>query len=103
MKGKIVLVTGAKGGLGSYVTRAMLDPGATVVGVSRKIQQSQFSSSSFVALPAEISSGQGATAVIDTVIARFGKLDAVIHKERICRRQNHRRPFRRHYRERVNN
>ena len=59
----------------------MLDPGATVVGVSRNIQQSQFSSSSFVAPPAEISSGQGATAVIDTVIARFGKLDAVIHQE----------------------
>ena len=55
MKDKIVLVTGANGGLGSYVTQAFLDAGATVVGVSRKIQQSEFNSPAFTALPAEIS------------------------------------------------
>ena len=31
MNGKVVLVTGADGGLGTYVTRAFLDAGATVV------------------------------------------------------------------------
>jgi len=36
MKGKVVLVTGANGGLGTYVTQAFLDAGATVVGTSRK-------------------------------------------------------------------
>jgi NAD(P)-dependent dehydrogenase (short-subunit alcohol dehydrogenase family) len=79
MKGKIVLVTGANGGLGSYVTQALLDAGATVVGVSRKIQQSDFSGSSFVALPAEISTAAGAKNAIDILISRFGKLDIVVH------------------------
>jgi hypothetical protein len=44
MKGKIALVTGANGGLGTHVTQALLDAGATVVGLSREIQQSEFNS-----------------------------------------------------------
>ena len=51
MQGKIVLVTGANGGLGNYVTQAFLDAGATVIGTSRKIQQSDFKSLNFTALP----------------------------------------------------
>jgi NAD(P)-dependent dehydrogenase (short-subunit alcohol dehydrogenase family) len=79
MKGKIALVTGANGGLGSYVTQALLDAGATVVGVSRKIQQADFNSSAFTALPAEISTATGAKSMVDRVVARFGRLDIVAH------------------------
>jgi len=60
MKGKFVLVTGANGGLGTYVTRAFLDAGATVIGTSRKIQQAEFINPTFTALPAEISTREGA-------------------------------------------
>jgi len=79
MKGKIVLVTGANGGLGTHVTQAMLDAGATVAGVSRKIQQSDFKSSAFTAFPAEISTAAGAKNAVDVVLARFGRLDVVAH------------------------
>jgi NAD(P)-dependent dehydrogenase (short-subunit alcohol dehydrogenase family) len=41
MKGKIALVTGANGGLGTFVTQALLDAGATVIGLSRRIGQSE--------------------------------------------------------------
>ena len=34
MEDTVVLVTGANGGLGSYVTEALLDAGATVVGIA---------------------------------------------------------------------
>jgi NAD(P)-dependent dehydrogenase (short-subunit alcohol dehydrogenase family) len=78
MKGKIALVTGANGGLGRYVTKALLGAGAAVVGVSRKIQQSEFDSASFTALPAEISTAAGAKSMVDSV-ARFGRLDVVVH------------------------
>lgn len=79
MKGKIVLVTGAKGGLGTYVTQAFLDAGATVIGTSRKIRQSEFNSSKFTALPAEISTRESAMVLVGQVLARFGKLDVLAH------------------------
>ena len=79
MKHKVALVTGANGGLGVSVTRVLLDAGATVIGLSRKIEQSEFSSSNFTALPGEISTASGAKAAIDTVVARFGRLDILAH------------------------
>jgi NAD(P)-dependent dehydrogenase (short-subunit alcohol dehydrogenase family) len=79
MKGKVVLVTGGNGGLGTYVTQAFLDAGATVVGTSRKIQQSEFNNPNFTALQAEISTREGAQTLVDQVVARFGKLDVLAH------------------------
>jgi NAD(P)-dependent dehydrogenase (short-subunit alcohol dehydrogenase family) len=79
MKDKVVLVTGASGGLGTYVTQAFLDAGASVVGTSRKIQQSDFNNPHFTALPAEISTREGAKLLVDQVVARFGKLDVLAH------------------------
>ena len=79
MKGKVALVTGANGALGSYVTKALLNAGAVVVGVSRKIQQADFDSASFTALPAEISTAAEAKSIVDSVVARFGRLDVVVH------------------------
>ncbi len=79
MQGQVVLVTGANGGLGAYVTQAFLDAGATVVGTSRKIRQSDFSSPGFTALAAEISSHEGAKVLADQVVARFGRLDVLAH------------------------
>src|SRR5438067_869010 len=79
MKSKIVLVTGASGGLGTYVTQAFLEAGATVIGTSRKIQQSDFTSAGFTAIPGEISSRTGAQTIVDGVVARFGRLDVLAH------------------------
>jgi NAD(P)-dependent dehydrogenase (short-subunit alcohol dehydrogenase family) len=79
MKGKVVLVTGANGGLGTSVTREFLDAGATVIGSSRKIEQSEFSSPDFAAVSADISSAQGANLLIDQVAKKFGRLDILAH------------------------
>src|SRR6201997_3583182 len=79
MKGKVVLVSGANGGLGTHLTQAFLDADATVVGTSRKIQQSDFSNPNFSALAAEISTREGAKTLVDQVVARFGKLDVLAH------------------------
>jgi len=79
MKGKVVLVTGANGGLGTYVTQAFLDAGATVVGTSRKIQQSDFDNPNFTALAAEISALESARSLVEKVVSRFGKLDVLAH------------------------
>lgn len=79
MKGRVVLVTGASGGLGTHVTQAFLDAGATVIGTSRKIQQSDFASTQFTSIPAEISTQAGAKVLIDAIVARFGRLDVLAH------------------------
>jgi NAD(P)-dependent dehydrogenase (short-subunit alcohol dehydrogenase family) len=79
MKDKVVLITGANGGLGSHVTKAFLEAGAKVVGVSPKIQQSDFSSPAFAALPGDISTASGSKNLVESVLTRFGKLDVVVH------------------------
>src|SRR5690348_3948425 len=79
MQGKVVVVTGANGGLGSYVTRAFLDAGATVAGTSKTIQQSDFAQSAFLAIPADVATRRGASALIDQVMGKFGKLHVLVH------------------------
>lgn len=79
MKGKVVLVTGANGGLGAYVTRAFLDAGAMVVGSSRNIRQNDFEHPSFTAQAAELATGKGARDLVDQVVGRFGRLDVLVH------------------------
>jgi len=79
MDGKVVIVTGADGGLGKSVTQALLETGATVVGASRKIQASDFEHPSFNAIPADISNHDGAVGLVDQVLSRFGKLHVLVH------------------------
>jgi NAD(P)-dependent dehydrogenase (short-subunit alcohol dehydrogenase family) len=79
MNGKIVLVTGANGGLGTHVTRAFLDAGATVIGTSQRIQQSDFNNPNFTALPGDISTHEGAKVLLDQVVTRFRKLEVLAH------------------------
>jgi NAD(P)-dependent dehydrogenase (short-subunit alcohol dehydrogenase family) len=79
MTTKIALVTGANGGLGTHVTKALLNAGATVVGLSPRIQQSEFDHPNFIALPATIASLAAAKRAVDSVITRCGKLDVLAH------------------------
>jgi NAD(P)-dependent dehydrogenase (short-subunit alcohol dehydrogenase family) len=75
LSGRVVLITGAKGGLGTFVTDAFLDAGAQVIGVSRSIHQSDFRREGFVALPAGLSTAEDARALV----ARAGRIDALVH------------------------
>ncbi len=79
LAGKIALVTGANGGLGTSVTQAFLNTGATVVGLSRKIAQSEFPTPDFFAVSAELSSGPSAKKTVDEIIARHKRIDILAH------------------------
>ena len=79
LEGKVALITGAKGGLGSFITETFLAAGAKVVGVSRSIQASDFPHPAFAALPAELSSGEAARKVADDIVAQLGRIDALVH------------------------
>jgi len=76
---KVALITGAKGGLGGDVTKAFLQAGATVAGVSRSIQASDFSDARFSAFPAELSDGGAARKLAEDVAGRLGKIDILVH------------------------
>jgi len=76
---KVALITGANGGLGMAVTKAFLDAGAQIAGVSPKIQDSDFGHPNFKAFPAQIASGESARAVCSAVVAKFGRIDILVH------------------------
>ena len=79
VEGKVTLITGAKGGLGAFITEAFLAAGAKVVGVSRSIQASDFPHPEFVAMPAELSGGEAARKVADDIVAQLGRIDVLVH------------------------
>jgi NAD(P)-dependent dehydrogenase (short-subunit alcohol dehydrogenase family) len=79
LEGKIILITGAKGGLGSFVTNAFLGAGATVVGVSRSIKENDFPNPNFTAMASDLSSGAAAGKLVESAMARFQRIDVLVH------------------------
>ncbi|HTS64218.1 MAG TPA: SDR family NAD(P)-dependent oxidoreductase [Candidatus Acidoferrales bacterium] len=79
MTGKTVLITGAKGGLGTAVTDGFLAAGANVVGVSRSMKPGDFPHPRFSAVSSDLSSGAAAQQIAADVVARFGRIDVLVH------------------------
>jgi NAD(P)-dependent dehydrogenase (short-subunit alcohol dehydrogenase family) len=79
LSGKTALVTGASGGLGTHVTRMLLEAGARVVGLAPRIQQSDFAHPSFIPLAAQISSLESAKAAVEAAAGELGGLDILAH------------------------
>jgi NAD(P)-dependent dehydrogenase (short-subunit alcohol dehydrogenase family) len=78
LEDKVVIITGASGGLGRSVTQAFLDTGATVVGVSRSVDSS-ITHPRFVAEAADLGSWDATRTVVDSIAARFGRIDVLAH------------------------
>jgi NAD(P)-dependent dehydrogenase (short-subunit alcohol dehydrogenase family) len=79
MAEKIALVTGANGGLGTHVTKTLLDAGFLVTGIAPKIQAHDFDHPHFTALPATLNNIDEARKAAETVITHFGKIDLLAH------------------------
>jgi len=79
MASPIVLITGASGGLGGPVTEAFLASGALVAGSARHIADAAFSHPNFHAFPADLAEAAQARTVADAVVARHGRIDALVH------------------------
>ena len=79
MKNKVVLITGANGGLGSSITRSFLDAGALVTGMSNKILAQEFPQPNFAAISADLTKSSAAPEIVQSVVARNGRLDILIH------------------------
>lgn len=79
MAQRIALVTGANGGLGIHVTKALLDAAFAVVGLSPNIKQSDFNLPNFIALPTALNSLDEAKKAVGSLIASHGKIDVLAH------------------------
>jgi NAD(P)-dependent dehydrogenase (short-subunit alcohol dehydrogenase family) len=77
LAGKVALITGATGGLGTSVTAAFLDERARVAAVDRSAQQE--ANDTFVALAADLSTLAGAKSAVDAVVARWARVDILVH------------------------
>jgi NAD(P)-dependent dehydrogenase (short-subunit alcohol dehydrogenase family) len=79
MTARTALVTGATGGLGTHVTKALLDAGFAVIGLAPKVHPHDFDHPHFTALPATLDSLTTAKQAVDTILAHFGKIDVLAH------------------------
>jgi NAD(P)-dependent dehydrogenase (short-subunit alcohol dehydrogenase family) len=76
---QVVLITGAQGGLGTFVTRTFLEAGAQVVGSSRKIDDGAFPHPRFAGIPADLTKAEDAARLAAAAVERFHKIDALVH------------------------
>src|SRR5260221_4353586 len=79
MSDRVVLITGAKGGLGSFVTQRFLATGATVVGASRSISREDLPLPNFFALPVDFTKAAAVNSAIGSVVDRHRRLDVLVH------------------------
>jgi hypothetical protein len=77
LRGLRALVTGASKGIGNAVATRLRDEGATVLGTARTAPPDLPQDLQFV--PADVASVDGCAAVADSVRARLGGIDVVVH------------------------
>ncbi|HEX2071744.1 MAG TPA: glucose 1-dehydrogenase [Thermoleophilaceae bacterium] len=85
VEGKTAVVTGGSRGIGLMIARGLLEAGAEVVISSRKADQLEAAAEELsqigacTAVPADLSSQAGATALADAVRERFDRLDILVN------------------------
>ena len=80
LKDKVVLITGATGGIGGAIARKMKDAGAKVVVSGRNIAKlnSEFDDS-YVKIPADLADEGAAVELVIDAIEKCGRLDVLIN------------------------
>ena len=79
MNGKVVIVTGASGALGSVVMEAALGRGARVAGLDHAPSQVPATANRIELGSVDLSDAAAAQKAIDAVVAHFGRLDALVN------------------------
>jgi NAD(P)-dependent dehydrogenase (short-subunit alcohol dehydrogenase family) len=79
MKPKTVLITGANGALGSFVTQAFLKTGARVIGASLHISATAFAEPNFEAASLDFAREELVSTTVKDITERHDGLDVVVH------------------------
>jgi len=77
--GKVVIITGASGGLGAVVTKAFLDNGAKVVGVDRSEHSKNPDHPALTHFAVPLENSEAVSKLIEDVLQMYGRIDAVVH------------------------
>ena len=79
LQGQVVAITGAFGALGGAVVRAALAEGAQVAAIDRAPAPRASLGEAALFGDVDLSGDTGARAVVDAIVARFGRLDALVN------------------------
>jgi NAD(P)-dependent dehydrogenase (short-subunit alcohol dehydrogenase family) len=77
--GKVVIITGASGGLGAVVTKTFLDNGAKVIGVDRSAHSKNADHPSLTHFALALENAEAVSMLIADVLQMYGRIDAVVH------------------------
>lgn len=80
LKNRVVLITGATGGIGGAIAKKMHDAGAIVIVSGRNTDKlnSEFNDD-FIKIVSDLSTDNGATELINNAIEQTGKIDVLIN------------------------
>jgi NAD(P)-dependent dehydrogenase (short-subunit alcohol dehydrogenase family) len=76
---KVVIITGASGGLGTVVTKTFLDNGARVIAVDRNKRSRTPDHPSLSHFAVTLEDSESVSQLIADVMEMYGRIDAVIH------------------------
>jgi|SRR3954463_10523227 NAD(P)-dependent dehydrogenase (short-subunit alcohol dehydrogenase family) len=79
MSGRIIFITGAKGGLGNFVSKKFLDAGEMVIGAALSIRESDFNNANFIPVPLDLTDADAVRGITDDIVKRFGHIDVLVH------------------------
>jgi len=79
LAGQVALVTGANGGLGTFVTNSLLTAGATVVGIARSIAAGEAHDSRYYPVSANLTDPEEVRSLVTRLAAQFQKIDILVH------------------------
>lgn len=65
--------------MGTFVTQKFRAQGSHVVGASRRITQQDYPATNFTALELDFTDANGVRVAVESVIAKFGRLDVLVH------------------------
>lgn len=79
LNNKVVLITGATGGIGGAIAQQMKNAGATVVVTGRNLEKLNTFDDSFIKIQSDLSTDGAAEKLINDTIEKCGRIDVLIN------------------------
>ena len=85
LKDKVVLITGATGGIGGAIAQQMKEAGATVVVTGRNLEKLSAFDDSFIKIASDLSADGAAEKLVNDTIEKAGRIDVLINNAGITK------------------